>query len=363
MPKRTLLQTTPTHIEFEKKQIEDSISKGIDYLFHHQYPNGEFCVYLSGDDAMQDWNLPESSIFPSALIGSSLLFLKNNTKVEEILTRTAFFLRYQMGRGATWNHYGNFHPYRSICPQDADDTACVSSFLLKRNINFPKQQNISLLLHNRRKDGLFYTWFTFHFQWNSNTTYWRLILKELLHPVKTFFFWKKLECTRNDVDTVVNANVLYYLGNNKETQPVIELLLRTINENRESDCDKWYRNIFTVYYFITRNYYAGITQLEPLKEKIIRRILLKWNKDGSFGEGLTDTAFAVCTLLNLNYSGVELKKAIYFIMQSQKTTGNWERWRIYYGGPKKIFGFGSEELTTAFCLEALERYKLSLLHS
>ena len=350
------MQNCLVNTDFEREQIENCISKGIDYLFQHQYPNGEFCVYLSGDDAMQEWNLPESSIFPSALIGSCLLFLKNNSKVEEILDRTASFLRYQMGCGGTWNHYGNFHPYRQVCPQDADDTACVSSFLIKRNIDFPKQQNISLLLDNRRKDGLFYTWFTFHFQWNSNKTYWRLALKELMHPVKSFFFWKNLECTRNDVDTVVNANVLYYLGNSKETQPVIELLLRTILENRENNCDKWYRNIFTVYYFITRNYYDGVTQLEPVRETIIKRILSKFNEDGSFGEGVADTAFAVCALLNLNYSGEELKKAIHFIIQSQQPTGNWLRWRIYYGGPKKIFGFGSEELTTAFCLEALQRY-------
>jgi hypothetical protein len=30
---------------------------------------------------------------------------------------------------------------------------------------------------------------------------------------------------------------------------------------------------------------------------------------------------------------------------------------MYYGGPKKYYGWGSEELTTGFCIEALGRYQ------
>lgn len=338
--------------------LDHSISKGLDYLYHHQYPNGEFCVYISGDDAMQKWSYPDSNIFASALIGSCLLYLKDFPKAEEILNKMAVFLRYQMGRGGTWNHYTNQHSLRSLCPQDVDDTACVSFFLEKRNITFPKAHNSSLLLANRKGDGTFYTWFTLRPQLNLNKTYWRLALKECLHPLKSFFFWRRMECGRFDVDVVVNANVLYYLGDTEGTQPVIKLLLDTIADHKENSCDKWYRNSFSVYYFISRNYYAGISKLEPVKKPITERILSKVNNDGSIGESIADTAFAVCSLLNLNFKGNELAKAVHFILRSQKETGEWARRRIYYGGPKKITGFGSEELTTAFCLEALERYRV-----
>lgn len=337
--------------------IDRSICAGIDYLYHHQYPNGEFCVYMSGDDAMEGWNQADNCIFPSVLTGSCLLFLKAYPRVEEILTKTASFLRSQVGYGGTWNHYTNQHALRKLCPQDTDDTACTSDFLIKCNIDIFKKQNAALLLHNRRRDGLFYTWFAFRFQFSFDTSYRRLVLKEFLHPVKSIFFWNKMECSRHDVDAVVNANILYYLGNMKETQPIIDLLIKTITEQKENECDKWYRNRFTVYYFFSRNYYKNIVRLQPIKEPITERILLKKNNQGGFGESILDTALAICSLLNLDYKGTELDKAIEYILKGQKETGEWEKRRFYYGGPKQIVGFGSEELTTAFCLEALERYK------
>jgi len=343
---------------FVSEEIRQSISKGIDYLYHHQYPNGEFCVYISGDDAMEGWNHPDSSNFGPALIGSSLLFLKEYPKVEEILDKTAAFLRYQMARGGTWHHYTNLHYLRSLCPLDVDDTSCISDFLRKRNIDFPRDDNRALLLANRRKDGLFYTWFTFRFRPNSNKTYWRIALKEFRHPVKSFLFWRSAECGRYDVDSIVNANVLYYLGDQETTQPVIDLLIKLIEEGREGDCDKWYLNPFTAYYFISRNYYAGITKLEPTRKAIIDRIILQFKKDGSFGESVADTALAACSLMNFNYSSSELTKAMQYLIKAQKETGEWERRRIYYMGPSKTVGSGSEELTTAFCLEALERYRV-----
>ena len=72
---------------------------------------------------------------------------------------------------------------------------------------------------------------------------------------------------------------------------------------------------------------------------------------------MADTALAACTLLNFNYTGIELTKAVSYIIRYQQESGEWERRRIYYMGPSKIVGSGSEELTTAFCLEALERYR------
>jgi hypothetical protein len=339
------------------EQISASISRGIDYLYHHQYPNGEFCVYVSGDDAMKGWSQPDSSVFASALIGSCLLFFKDEERAEEMLTKTAAFLRSQMRRGGIWNYFTNYHYLSSLCPSDADDTATIASFLVHRNIDFPRDRNISLLLNNRRKDGAFYTWFTFRPQLTRHKTYIRLVLREFLQPVKMFMFWVKFECKPYDVDAIVNANILYYLGDVEATQPAINWLVKIIAEKKESNCDRWYKNLFTVYYLISRNYYAGIEKLEPIKQPVVERILSKLNSDGSFGECALDTALAVCSLLNVNYTGRELTRAIHFILQSQKETGCWER-RCVYHSPRMGVGFGSEELVTAFCLEALERYRV-----
>ncbi len=39
--------------------------------------------------------------------------------------------------------------------------------------------------------------------------------------------------------------------------------------------------------------------------------------------------------------------------------GSWPRAALYYSGPKKLYGWGSEELITGFCLEALLRYQIA----
>ena len=43
--------------------------------------------------------------------------------------------------------------------------------------------------------------------------------------------------------------------------------------------------------------------------------------------------------------------------------GHWPRWLLYYGGPKLLLGWGSEEMTTGFCLEALARYQNEAPHA
>jgi hypothetical protein len=112
-----------------------------------------------------------------------------------------------------------------------------------------------------------------------------------------------------------------------------------------------------VYYFISRNYYRGITQLEPARQPVIDRILAAAKPDGRLGETIADTAWAVCTLLNWRATPPELEPAIAFLLRTQGTPGEWPRWLVYYGGPKRALGWGSEEITTAFCLEALARYR------
>jgi len=337
---------------------EKAITRAIEYLHQHQFPNGEFCAYMSGDDPMQGWVLPISIIFPTALISQSLQFVKNHEGefVESILKKAESFLWYQVGTGATWNHFTRLHPLCGVCPQDLDDTVCVSLFLRSQMDGFQDSVNRQLILDNRNSEGLIYTWFTFRWKFNHNPLYWRISLAELKHPIKSFFFWRQTEANRYDIDAVVNANALLYLGSIPETQPIINYLIKIISEEREGDCDVWYRNPFSVYYFFTRPYYEGISELEPIRQPIIDRIRSKMDSSGRIGESHLDTAFSACALMNLHYEGSELHAAVEYLISRQKPTGEWERRLVYYGGPKKLAGYGGEELVTGFCLEALARY-------
>lgn len=349
IPSATLIPGARTN------DIEKAVINGVNYLHQHQFPNGEFCIYISGDDPMTGGCTPDSNVFPTAIISHCLLPLSAMPQVDEMLEKSARFLYDQMGWGASWNYYTKYHALRSICPSDVDDTCYAAAFLSARKVDFPEAATRPLVLSNRNKEGLFYTWFTFRLRWNTNRDYWRLVKPELKQPLKSFIFWLKNECGRYDVDGVVNANVLYFLRDTEVTQPVIRFLLQIIADKKEDDCDKWYRNPLSVYYFISRNYDAGIRKLEPARQPVIDRILAKAQQDGRLGSTVLDTALAACTLLNFHYKGEALDRAIAFLLATQRETGEWERWRLY-GGPSMSIGWGSEELTTGFCLEALARY-------
>lgn len=341
-----------------EEKINQSVDRGINYLHSHQLPNGEFLFYMSGDDDMLGHNIcTESCVFPAALIGTCLLSLKkSNSMADEILKKSAEFLFYQMDKGGTWNHYTNLHRFRHLCPQDLDDTSCASYFLNEMAYNIPNHSIQKLMLDNRRKDGLFYTWITFRWLWNRNRLYWHYVFKELKYPIQSLIFWYKFVCTRYDVDAVVNANVLHYMGKKEETKPITDYLIKILQENKESVSDKWYLNTLTVYYFISRNFASGNIEHEETRLSLISKLMSYYNKESGFGRSSLENALAITSLINLNYKGNEITKAVTELVDWQSKNGNWERWGFYYGGIKQ-FCFGSEELTTAFCLEALVLFK------
>ncbi|MET4107520.1 hypothetical protein [Hymenobacter sp. UYP22] len=339
-----------------QNQLQQAVQRAVSYLRQRQSADGQFVSYCALDLPMQGWRYTDSAVFPTALVAHSLLHVPASAETDLILTRATDFFRNQMNHGGLWNHFTNIHHLRHLCPLDIDDTACVSAILQARGVNCPVPTNKPLILANRNSKGLFYSWFLLRPRWVANRTFWRVAAQELLHPLKSILFWYGVEAKRNDVDAVVNANALYYLGAIPETQAVISFLLRVIANEEEGTCDLWYLDIFFVYYSFTRCYYAGITQLEPLRQPIITRILAQAQPDGRLGKTLVDTAWAVCTLINLQCYPPELEPAVSYILQAQEVTGEWPRWLVYYGGPKRLLGWGSEEITTAFCMEALTRY-------
>ncbi|TGE25352.1 hypothetical protein E5K00_09240 [Hymenobacter aquaticus] len=338
--------------------LNPAIERALTYLHRRQLADGQFAVYCALELPMQGWRYADSAVFPTALVAHCLLHAeKQSALADEMLSQATEFMRNQMNHGGLWNHFTNLHHLRHLCPLDIDDTACVSAVLRARGVACPVPTNVPLILANRNDEGLFYSWFLLRLRWVPNRTFWRVAARELLHPVKSLLFWRGVEASRNDVDGVVNANALYYLGDIPETQPVIAFLLRIIAQKQEGTCDLWYLDPFFVYYSFTRCYHAGITQLEPMRQPIIDRILAQAKPDGRLGETLADTAWAVCSLLNLGSYPAELVPAVRYIQQTQGEHGEWPRWLLYYGGPKRLLGWGSEELTTAFCLEALVRYQ------
>lgn len=339
-----------------QSDLDQAIRKGVTYLHQHQFPNGEFCCYLGHEDNLKD-TIPYSTVFPTSLICYSILKLAHLPEVKDILDLSGTFLQFQSMRAGVWNHFTSWSQLFPLCPPCVDNTSCASKVLQAIGREYP--ENREILLANRKKNGLFYTWYTLRPNTVWNKDYWLLMLRQYKNPIGGLLFWHKFECNRNDVDAAVNANVLFYLGLDESTRPILNYLLEVIEKNQEGDCDLWYRNPLAIYYFFSRIYKEGVAELEPLKQPITDRILLTVKADGSMGESVLDTAFGIISLLHLNYQGSIIDQAVDYLIKNQNTHGDWARWAVYYGGPKKLSCFGSEEMTTGFCLEALALYQIA----
>jgi hypothetical protein len=154
------------------------------------------------------------------------------------------------------------------------------------------------------------------------------------------------------VDYVVNTNVLLYLGDNYPK--VSEYINNSIKNNEPKSV--YYPDDLSFYYMVSRAVENNISSLGKNKKLIIKNVLARRNKNGSFGNPL-QTALATVTLINFSYKGTEIKNAIKHIIKTQNQNGSWSREIFYTDANFEVGYFGSEELTTGLCLEALQKYK------
>ncbi len=355
----------------KKEEVDVAVAKGLKFLRDQQLPDGGFaCLFSQSEnckaDALEEFIQDDKksnvvvenhTVFPATLIGHSLFFLKENQQARKILDRIADFLVSNRNRFGIWRHYTLAHQYEQFIPNDLDNSAMASHLL--KNLGVETPDNRSLFLSNRASDGLFYTWITLRLKWNSNPTYWKSLWREFRHPIGQYYFWKLMPCAKNDVDAVVNSNVLNYLEKSEETEPVFDLMKKVLEQGKEETCDKWYGRPILIYFFFSKNMSSENTELNALKPILRSKILANLKEDGSFFDSVLDTALAIIALENLGYYDDIPTLSVRFLLDSQKNTGSWVKGTIYYGKPDRTAGFGGEEITTGYALEALFRLKES----
>ncbi|MEH2059245.1 MAG: tetratricopeptide repeat protein [Nostoc sp.] len=348
----------PTTLPADK--FQDSITKAINFLTQVQLEDGEFqttlpnenlkaiCGTLGLKQEATEKLVFDSSPFVTSLVIYSLSFLSYESKVQQLIARGLSFLSKEMESGGLWRYWSSKNQKHYVAPPDLDDICCAS-YVLRMN-GIPIQPNTAIILGNRNRQGLFYTWLL------PRTV--RGIILNLVTLGKRFScldeFWQLTN--KDDICCVVNANVLLYLGENIQTQKVVEYLTSVVLQGTEDDNTSFYNHKLSFYYMLSRAYFNGVNSLRGIIAPVTNKIFSLQKADGSFGDELL-TALAVCTLLNFNCQTLSLDKAIDFLLKTQQSDGSWQRIPMY-GGKTDKKTFGSAELTTAFCIESLSRYRL-----
>jgi hypothetical protein len=89
---------------------------------------------------------------------------------------------------------------------------------------------------------------------------------------------------------------------------------------------------------------------------IIERIKSYAHPNGAIGSHILHTALAACALMDWQDHSSVLDDAIQAILRAMNPNGGWQKLPIYFSGRSKKLVWGSEAITTGFCLEALSRY-------
>ncbi len=309
------------------KAARGSIRRGLKFLESTLDENGAWhCIRFN----IADPDIPRHFEQPPFVSAFCVLALQSSDepRARAICAATRAYLADTMEYPGFWRYYRHL-------PQDLDSTT-LCSLVIGTHPWILLGRNVPQMLANRDEKGCFMTW---------------VLAKGEPNVVSTF---------RIEADPVVNANVIAYLGDNPETRDAQRWLESIIAEDRLEGTSKWYPDKVAIYYATTRAMLRAQPALEALRPILADRILGLRDPQGEFGNML-QTAQAISALYNIGcLERIDAKHEVEKFIGSQREDGSWPE-LLAFGdqtlkwGTFGQIGHGSESVTSAFCVEALER--------
>jgi hypothetical protein len=327
----------------------DAIERAVSFLRRRQRPYGEFETMLGADRSLRSPAF-DSSTFGTTFVMYALAQLRD-ARLADMTARAAAFVREEMEFGGVWRYHSTRQHKHARLPPDLDDTACASFAL--RLAGMPVPDNAWVFFANRDAAGRFRTWIlrTTRNRWNPRFAFARSVggLQARLRACRTAVpenedpRFRVMHIDNDDVDPVVNANVVLYLGERDETRAAIEFVVQTVLADT-TPFSLYYADPLALYHAVARAFRHGAGSFGVLREPIVDRIARRW----ASGDALTplQAAYAACALLTFDPDASLVPELLQLLRASQREDGGWDAY-AFYGV------WGSEELTTAFCLEAL----------
>jgi len=303
-----------------QKMIEQSVGKATMFIEKSQQGNGDIPSKVCKDPKQIKCMTHKGSVFSTTFILYSLNFLKEIGPVEKIIAKGLSFIDSKKEKDDLWRFWG------SRIDPDLDDTSC-SSFLFKAEKK--NLINSEMIYRNRDGSGVFKTW----------------VRKE----------------QQNDIEGVVNANVLLYLGENEKTTPACNWIVKAILEGRDDDILHYYSDKAVLFYTLSRAYdqhkLKCVKKDKPLIIELVRKDLEKYKKDKDY----LNLAFSLNALLNFGLNKNDLQKYVEFFLNGQNKDGSWDSSLFFLAVDlpvkKPSSYFFSKEVTTALVGEFLFRVK------
>ena len=306
---------------------KESVRRGLAFLESTIDENGAWhCIRFN----IADPDIPRHFEKPPFISAFCALALDgcDEPSARAMCTRTKAYLVDTMEYPGLWRYYRHL-------PRDLDSTT-LCSLVIGAHPWILLGRNVPRILANRDEEGRFMTW----------------VLEDDEPDVVTSF--------RIEADPVVNANVIAYLGDHPETRDAQRWLEGMISDGNLEGSSKWYPDTVAIYYATTRAMVRARPALDQLRPILADRILSLRDENGEFGN-ILQAAQAVSALYNIGrLESIDANLQLERLRSSQREDGSWQE-LLAFGdqslrwGTIGQIGHGSESVTTAFCVEALER--------
>lgn len=325
----------------EAGRIDEAIGKGIAFLGQVQHPWGEFPIHYI--DRTTGASLDpgfDSSVFGTAHILLGLEGVEGVAGLEGMRDRAAAFLLAERQAGDVWRYYASRSSQYELLVPDVDDTAIVSLALLGRGVAPGGQAR--RIAGNALPSGLVGTWF-FPPGWSHRPTYDNVLWDEHLSALEP------------DVVVTINACAFLAAVGSPVDRPAAAVV-DVIGGGGEREFMVFYDSYLAMAHALIRAWRRGVAPFAVLLPRVEARILELRRSDGAFGWPM-DTAFALSVLVATNAPDAVVDAAAARLLADQTGDGSWRR-QHYFGSRRyPTLGFGSEAVTTGFCIEALHAYR------
>lgn len=311
--------------------LKETINNAVKFLAREQQSDGSFlCLVASKIDDYRDEHVVPA-IVPTNIVLSSLVHLEENAVIKKIKDRAADFLEGEKNDYWSLNYWFRKSDWYTTepYPDDLDDTFCALAALYEYRPEIfdgeAMAKIVTMLTSAEKKEGGPYD------MW--------------LVPPDGRDKW-------DDTDLVVNSNIAFFLALHGITlQNVTAFIEKSIDEE---DYEFPYNTIYPAIYFISR-FYKGAKV-----DQMVDTLLYLQDTDGKWENPLR-TALAVSALIN--FSGEKHKQAlargVHYLQEAQAKDGSWKPFSFYYQMklPHKTLFAGSAFITTALCIEAINKFE------
>ena len=316
-----------------------AVERGLDFLESVAAPNGGWPCWRYDNTGLAGGRHLEYPPFAAAL-GSLALEACDHPKARTLVARTRDFLRSRMKYPGIWS-------YLPGMPPAVDDTAiCALAVGPHPWLRMGRLwgRNLDVILSHRDDDGRFVAWMPGE-DWPRGLD--------------------------NEVDAVVNANVLAYLGDRAETQAAQRWIANVVADRREADASPYYIEPVDLHFALARASCFRDGIFRELRPTLASRILERLDADGGCGDPMrTAQALSGLDMLAFDLDQAAVAELVERLIEAQRHDGSWQPclawkeppgwadWVAANEGPAHVRpprGFASEAMTTGFCIEAMQR--------